>query len=114
VVVDDIKVFVPSKSFALSKEFYAAFGFELVYDSDEYAEFRNNDCSFILQNYYHNSLAKNLMIQLVVSSVDEVYAEVNKLLDFGIKLKPPEIKGWGKLLYLWGPSGELWHITEFN
>jgi len=31
-----------------------------------------------------------------------------------VRADPPKREAWGKVIYLWGPSGELWHFTERN
>jgi hypothetical protein len=28
------------------------------------------------------------------------------------RANPPKREAWGKVVYMWGPSGELWHLTE--
>lgn len=112
--VEDIKVFIPSQDFALSKAFYLAMGFSIIFETAQVCEFENGDCSFLLQNFYHEGLANNLMVQLVVSSVEDVYKTLQSLTEFGIKFSEPGIVPWGNVLHLWGPAGELWHITQFS
>jgi predicted lactoylglutathione lyase len=46
VKVDDIRVFIPSKDYEISKSFYQALGFEMDYVTDDLALFENGDCSF--------------------------------------------------------------------
>ena len=112
--VEDIKVFVPSKDYETSKRFYQALGFEISYETDDAVEMLNGECSFYLQDFYHEQLANNLMMQLVVSSIDRVHETLESLSGFDIRYKAPAQVPWGKVLYLWGPAGELWHITEFS
>lgn len=111
--VEDIKVFVPSKDYDLSKLFYKAIGFNLVFESSDLCEFENGDCSFFLQNFYNEELASNLMIQLVVADIDKTFTKLKSMDKFKVKYEPPKKTQWGRVLYLWGPSGELWHITQF-
>ncbi|MET1254283.1 hypothetical protein [Aliikangiella maris] len=112
--VDGIRVFIPCKNYELSKAFYQALGFNLTFESTEICEFVRNECSFLLHNHYHEGLAKNLNIQLSVLNIDEVYQKLQSLCGFNIRFKPPKVKAWGSVIYLWGPSGELWHITQFD
>ena len=112
--VEDIRVFVPSKDFEKSKLFYKVLGFKLTFESGDVAEFENGECSFLLQNFYNEEFASNLMLQLVVSSVEGVHKELKELPDMFHRFEEPKEVPWGKVLYLWGPSGELWHITEFS
>lgn len=112
--VDDIRVFIPSKDYEVSKSFYQDLGFKMDYVTDDLSLFENGECSFFLQNFYNKQLAKNLMFQLSVTDIHEAYAIVSNLEGFNIKYEPMKIEPWGKVVYLWGPSGELWHITEFS
>lgn len=52
------------------------------------------------------------MLQLIVESIDDAYKLVSGLSE----CKHSDIKRelWGSVIYLWGPSGELWHITELG
>jgi predicted lactoylglutathione lyase len=111
--VEDIRAFVPSKDFEQSKLFYQTLGFEMTFESDALAEFENGECSFLLQHFYNEEFANNLMLQLVVNSVEDVHVHLQQSRDIFPRFKAPEDVPWGKVLYLWGPSGELWHITEF-
>lgn len=112
--VEDIRAFVPSKDFEKSKLFYQALGFELTFESGGVAEFENGECSFLLQDFYNEEFSNNLMLQLVVSSIELVHEQIQKSPETFSRFKEPENVPWGKVLYLWGPSGELWHITEFS
>ena len=112
--VEDIRVFIPSKNYEESKEFYQELGFEMIFESEEISEFENGECSFLLQNFYNKELANNLMVQLAVNSIESVHEKLKSLSEFGVRFNDPEDVAWGKVLYLWGPSGELWHITQFD
>jgi hypothetical protein len=54
------------------------------------------------------------MLQLSVFKIEEVWQVVISLKGFDIRYEPIKSEPWGKVIYLWGPSGELWHITEFS
>lgn len=112
--VDDIRVFIPSKDYEISKSFYQALGFSMDYASDDLSLFESGDCAFFLQRFYNEQLAKNLMIQLSVIDINDALKVISGLESFGIKYEPIKKERWGKVIYLWGPSGELWHVTEFN
>jgi hypothetical protein len=113
VKVDDIRVFIPSKDYEISKSFYQAFGFEMDYVTDDLALFENGGCSFFLQIFYNEELAHNLMFQLTVLDINKVFRVISSLNNFDIKYKPVKTEPWGKVIHLWGLSGELWHVTEF-
>ena len=112
--VDDIRVFIPSKDYEISKSFYQALGFEMAYVTNDLSLFENGECSFFLQRFYSEELAKNLMVQLSVLDINEAFELISKLKGFDIKYEPIKVERWGKVVYLWGPSGELWHVTEFS
>ena len=111
--VDDIRVFIPSKDYEVSKLFYQALGFNMDYVSEDLTLFENGDCFFFLQRFYNEELANNLVLQLSVLDINEAYARIASLEGFDFKYKPIQKERWGKVIFLWGPSGELWQITEF-
>ena len=112
--VDDIRVFIPSKNYEVSKSFYQALGFNMDYVSEDLSLFENGDCFFFLQRFYNQELANNLVLQLSVIDINEAYDRVIGLEGFDIKFNPIQEERWGKVLMLWGPAGELWQITQFN
>jgi hypothetical protein len=112
--VDDIRVFIPSKNYEVSKSFYQALGFKMDYASADLSIFENGGCTFFLRDFYNEDLANNLMFQLSVLDINEAFEIISNLKGFDIKYEPIKIERWGKVIYLTGPSGELWHVTEFS
>jgi len=112
--VSDIRVFIPSKDYEISKYFYQELGFTMDYASDDLSIFSSGDSTFFLSNYYNEGLATNLMLQLSVLDIDEAFTTISNLSGFDMKYDPIKNESWGKVIYLWGPSGELWHVTEFS
>jgi hypothetical protein len=110
--IKEIRPFFPSKDYDLSKSFYESLGFKGESAGPDLTIFQQSDCTFFLQRYYNEDFANNLMLQLIVENIDEAYELVSGL----NKVKHSEIKreSWGSVVYLWGPSGELWHITELG
>ncbi len=111
--VDDIPAFVPSKDYQQSQAFYKAFGFELTTVLEKLCRCESGECGFFLQDFYQPQLANNLMLQLSVLDIDEVYSQLHKLNDFNVKHSDITQQPWGKELNLCGPAGELWQIIEF-
>ena len=68
--VTEIKAFVPAKDFARSKEFYKDIGFTMASDGGGIAYFHFGHASFLLQDFYVESLAKNFMMHMLVEDVD--------------------------------------------
>ena len=48
----DLKTFIGSADFAISKEFYLALGFQINWEKENLIEFEVSDCKFLLQDYY--------------------------------------------------------------
>jgi len=109
--VTDLKAFIPSKDYEVSKSFYSEIGFDSEYVTDDLTLFQNGDCLFFLQRFYDESLASNFMLQICVSDINEAFRVCS---ESRLKQKITSIsqESWGKVFYLWGPSGELLHITQ--
>lgn len=112
--VDDIRVFMPAKNYRESQQFYQSLGFVMEFVSDDLSLLTNGDCSFFLQRFYNQELAVNLMLQISVLDFEQAWQDISKLSGFEIRFEPIKQEPWGKVIYLWGPSGELLHVTEFN
>jgi hypothetical protein len=110
----DIRTFIPSKDYETSKAFYQALGFSCSDASEDLSIFQNGSCTFFLQRYYNEEFANNLMLQLIVADIKEAFALISSLQGFDIRYRPIQQEHWGKVIYLWGPAGELWHVTQLN
>lgn len=112
--LNDIRVFIPSKNYEMSQSFYQALGFTLSKASDDLSILEKDGTTFFLQRYYNKEFAENLMLQLIVENIEEAYKVVSGIEGYDVRYSPIKQESWGKVIYLWGPSGELWHITELN
>ncbi len=114
--VVEIKAFVPSKAFPLSKQFYQDLGFELASDSNGVAYFRHGDASFLLQDFYEEGLAHNLMMHLLVEDVDAWWASITDAgiaERYGVKVTTVETRPWRmRDFVLIDPSGVMWRIGQ--
>lgn len=54
------------------------------------------------------------MFQLIVPNIDDAFKVISSLEGFDIRYEPIKQERWGQVVYLWGPSGELWHVTELS
>ena len=111
--VTDIKVFMPSKNYEISKSFYSEIGFESEFVTDDLTLFQNGSSFLYLQRFYNQDLADNLMLQICVSDIEEAF-DVCSSSEHKTRITPIQQEAWGKVFYLWGPAGELLHITELN
>ncbi|MGJ8682397.1 lactoylglutathione lyase [Paraglaciecola sp.] len=109
--VQDIRPFLPSKHFEESKAFYQSLGFTMDTTSQELVIMQNGSCTFFLHNGNGETDNKGLMFQLCVEDIKECFTQISTMHPLP-KFEPIKHEPWGKVLYLWGPDGELWHITQ--
>jgi uncharacterized glyoxalase superfamily protein PhnB len=112
----EIKAFVPSKDFELSKRFYQDLGFTLAWSSAELAYLHHGNTSFLLQNFYRQELADNFMMHLLVADVEAWWQQVQdqQLVEkYQVRSVPPQQQPWGmRDFVLIDPSGVLWRIGQ--
>jgi len=112
-----LRPFVPAKDYALSKRYYEALGFRPTIEEDQVTILKMESFSFILQNFYEQSLAENLMLQLLVHDGEawwKAHDPARLVESFAVKApKPPAMQPWGlKVGFIFDPSGVLWHVAE--
>ena len=112
----ELKAFVPSKDFALCKQFYQHLGFELAWSSDDLAYLRNGNSSFLLQNFYKKEHADNFMMHLLVKDVQAWWSHVQSqelAAKYGVRVEPPADRTWGiRDFAITDPTGVLWRIGQ--
>jgi uncharacterized glyoxalase superfamily protein PhnB len=112
----EIKAFVPSRDFELSKRFYQDMGFTKASDGDGIACFRHGDVSFLLQDFYAEELAKNLMMHLLVEDVDAWWQQLQQVglaTSYDVRIGPLEQQPWGmRDFVVFDPSGVLWRVGQ--
>jgi catechol 2,3-dioxygenase-like lactoylglutathione lyase family enzyme len=112
----EIKAFVPAKDFERSKRFYEDLGFTKASDGDGVAYFHHGDVSFLLQDFYVEQLAGNLMMHLLVEDVDawaHQAREARLAEKYDVRVTDVQLQPWGMRDFaLTDPSGVLWRIAE--
>lgn len=112
----EIKAFVPARDFALSKQFYQDLGFTIAWSSDDLAYLHHGNTSYLLQNFYNQTLAENFMMHLMVVDVEAWWQHVqnqNLVEKYKIRLVPPQDQPWGmRDFVIIDPSGVLWRIGQ--
>lgn len=109
--------FVPSgPHFAQSLEFFAALGFDKLWEHDGFAGLRFGGAYFILQNIDVPQWQTNQMITFEVTDLDTYWAELEAK-DLanaipGVKLRPPTEFPWGREIHLIDPGGVCWHVRQ--
>ncbi|WP_147283682.1 VOC family protein [Bosea caraganae] len=119
--IELMRPFIPARDFGLSQDFYRALGFEVAVVAPRIATVTASDgkTGFLLQDFYQKDLAENLMMQIIVPSIDVWWAHIQSQSlpeHFGVKEpKPPVVEPWGlRVAYVWDPSGILWHVAARN
>ena len=112
----EIKAFIPAKDFGRSKRFYQDLGFTMASEGGGVAYFHHGSCSFLLQDFYHEGLAGNLMMHLLVEDVDAWRAHLAAQgipAAYGVKMTEAQDQPWRiRDLVLVDPSGVMWRIGQ--
>lgn len=114
--VTEIKAFVPSKDFALSKQFYQDMGFTMASEGGGVAYFHFEHVSFLLQDYCAEGFAENFMMHILVEDVDAWWAHIEQsgvVTKYAVKLWPIALQPWRMRDFcITDPSGVLWRIGQ--
>lgn len=90
----DLRTFVPSQDFALSKDFYSALGCELEWSDDNLALFNLAGSRFYLQRYYVKEWAENSTLHISVQDAVNCFADITELVESGrfpsVRIAPPK------------------------
>jgi uncharacterized glyoxalase superfamily protein PhnB len=112
----EIKAFVPSKDFELSKTFYQDLGFTLAWSSEDMAYLHAGKSSFLLQKFYVKEYADNFMMHMLVEDVEAWWNHVQAqqlAKKYGVRVNPPEDRPWGiRDFTIDDPTSVLWRIGQ--
>lgn len=112
----ELKSFIPARDFALSKRFYKDMGFSMASDDNGIAYFHAGNCSFLLQDFYQQQLAENLMMHLLVEDVAAWHQQIlqaDLAGKYGSRVSDLQTQPWGMRDFtLSDPSGVLWRIAQ--
>ena len=113
----DVRPFIGSKDFAVSRSFYYDLGFKEYVIDDNMSRFYNSDFSFYLQNAYVKDWIENTMLFFTVHDAEACYQNLKQLgLDdiyLGVKLIPVKKHDWGAECFMLDPAGVLLHFGQF-
>src|SRR5262245_60467834 len=109
--------FVPSGAdFARSLQFFAAIGFEKVWQQEGLAGLRFGLAYFLLQDINVPEWQANQMITFEVTDLDAYWSDLEpKNLEHtfpGVKLRRPTEFPWGREIHIIDPGGVCWHIRQ--
>lgn len=115
----EIRPFVPSLDFALSKDFYLALGCELEWSDENMALLNLGGSRFYLQRYYVKEWAENSMLHVSVPDAAHCFAVITDLMASGrfpsARVAPPRHEPYGAwVTYVWDPSGVLLHLAQWD
>jgi uncharacterized glyoxalase superfamily protein PhnB len=114
--VTEIKAFVPSKDFSLSKQFYQDLGFTMASEGGGVAYFHWDHVSFLLQDFCAEGQAENFMMHILVEDVEawwDLVQQSGVTTKYGVKVSAIESQPWRMRDFcLTDPSGVLWRIGQ--
>lgn len=118
----EVKAYVPSKDFALCKQFYQDFGFDLAWSSDDLAYFRKRGLKLppaeILQQgtprQLHDAFAGRGRRRLVAPrSGPGSFPDIQDRFQNDVRAEPPAGRPWGiRDFVVIDPTGVLWRIGQ--
>ena len=116
--VEQLKTFVGTKDYDLSRGFYCALGWEVRYEDEGLAVMGFATQEFYLQRYYQEEWCNNMMMHLTVADVSAWYEHINSVLTESgyapARVTQPKREPYGAdVCYCWDPSGVLWHVAQF-
>ncbi len=116
--IDDVKPFIPSNDYELSKAFYQCMGFTVNWDRGDVCEIDTQfGYRFLLLPRNHNNYAHSLMLHFLVNSAQawhDHFCDIELTNTFaGTKVAAPELMPWGLMVtHVWDPAGVLLHFAE--
>ncbi|QNN59500.1 hypothetical protein H9K76_07495 [Diaphorobacter ruginosibacter] len=117
----DVRAFLPSRDFDVSKRFYCALGCPLEWEDEDLALFSLADAKFYVQRFYVKEWAENSMMLISVDDAAACHARVAALVESGLypgirvaepRLEAPPYDAW--VTYAWDPCGVLLHLVQWN
>lgn len=115
----DVRPFIGSKDFDVSRAFYEALGWTTDYLDDQLALMTNGAHGFYLQRYYQKDWLENTMLHITVADAAACHAQIATALASGsfgeARVAPPRHEDYGALVtYVWDPAGVLLHLAQWN
>jgi hypothetical protein len=114
--VRSMRPVVPAKDFEVSKRFYVDLGFQGRPLTDNLVEMSLGGYAFILQNYYVQEWADNVVMHMLVSDLSLWWNHIVALdlpSRYGVRSpRAPQLEDWGLVAAVVDPSGVLWRIAE--
>jgi hypothetical protein len=93
----EVRAYIPSKDFALCKQFYQDFGVEPCLVIGWFGLLSERVSSFLRQKFYNKEHADNFMKRLLVEDVDDRWRHVQALgivSRYDVRAEPPANRPW--------------------
>ena len=116
--VSDVRTFLPTIDFAVSKDFYVSLGCELKWSDANLALMEIGNQRFYLQRQYIKAWAENSMLHLTVENAQACFEQIKKLVDSNrfpnVRVAEPKQEAYGAIVtYVWDPAGVLLHLAQW-
>jgi catechol 2,3-dioxygenase-like lactoylglutathione lyase family enzyme len=117
--VSDLRPFIPSKDFQLSKQFYSGLGWNVTDVDVRLALVELSGQQFYIQDYYLKDVAENTMLHLTVEDAEAWFGHVSALLRDGrfaeARVQPPKPQPYGATVtFVHDPAGVLLHLCQWD
>ena len=117
--ITDQRVFLPTKDFDRSIDFYTRLGWQIRFRDENLALMELGASRIFLQKYYQQLWADNTMVHLVVDDAvawHEIVARVKQEGGFDeVKIRPPQREDYGALaMHVIDPAGVLLHFAQMD
>ena len=117
--ITDQRIFLPTKDFARSIDFYARMGWQTRFRDDAIALMELGASRIFLQEYYQKEWADNTMVHLVVDDAKGWHDVAERVKQEGgfddVKIRPPQHEDYGALVvHVIDPAGVLLHFAQMD
>lgn len=115
--VTDVRPFVPAPNLALSRDFYCALGWTLLWEDQQLALMAHGEHAFYLHHCGDNDLTDDCMLFVEVENAQAWHTHVAGVLASkkfsAAKLYDPKVEQYGALVvHVKDPSGVLLHLVQ--
>lgn len=112
-IFEQVRAVIPARDFELSKRFYGEI-FDAHWKNEQFCEFRVGSSEFLLQDTPGPDVRLGCVLQVTSVDVQSTWRFLSKVVAkyAGTSVLPPKVEPWGTVVYLCGPSGESWCVTE--
>ena len=112
-----VSPFVGTRDFAVSRDFYVALGWQLLWDRDDLAQLELAGQRIFLQRYYQREWCENTMLHVTVADAAAWHEHAQAVIAGGAfgaaRVTPPKREPHGALVtYIWDPAGVLLHMAQ--